>query len=399
VTSHGGYGWADELRDLSQLVVLFADDSSPDDFPDAALRATECPAYEVATPGEDRGVLWSAYAERLVAEGYRVDPDAAPEDVVALLRSGDLADLTVSDVATTALGAVLDVVVEEPMAGTLVAVALGGGPASLLLISPWTPGGWVSEEIYDHTSLIRLCERWTTSRGRPVLADLPGWRRSSTGDLAGAFTLGAPPPELTRQPGTRRLTRPVPYLPVVELRTDERGPRLLLGNVGPTASAAVRLTVDDDGAVSRHIVSPSTLEDPSWDEVPLSVREGRYAVTVEGPDHFRRRYAGDFPSLVRCECEYFAGGDAWFPDLALTVSHLTTVPVFFWLERGVGKRYGGVRSERLLGPRREATFREQPGARSHGWYDLRVTTSADEGWVQEYSGHLHAGNRPSLTRE
>jgi hypothetical protein len=383
----------DELR---HVVVVFADESSPADHLDAALRATECPAYEVAPPEDDRRGVWAAYAGMLAAQGYRVDLHGDAERLAGRLLIGDLGDLTVAEVDADGLAVVLDAVVADPPPDTLVVVALGGDPGSLLLISPWSPGGWVSEERYDHTSMIRLCERWTTSRGQPVLADLPESRRGTTGDLVGAFTFRAAPRELTRQLGARRLTRPIPYFQVTELRLDDDGVRLLLGNVGPTATAAVTLSVDD-GTVSRHTVVPSSLEAPAWVEVPVSVHEGRYDVTVAGPDHFRRRYAGDYPSPVRCECAHFVGGDSWFPDLVLTVSHLTTVPVFFWLERRLGTRYGGARSERLLGPRRTATFREQPGARSDGWYDLRVTTSADPGWVQEYAGHLHVGNRPSLT--
>jgi phospholipase C len=251
----------------------------------------------------------------------------------------------------------------------------------------------VSDEVFDHTSLLQFCERWTTARGRGVPASLPPWRRRLVGDLVNALTFDDPPPELAGLDGPR-FARPAPYFPVVELELDDEGVTLRLGNLGPTARLVAPFVVDD-GRVSQHTVEQSSLDDPRWVEVPVDVRSGTYDVTVLGPGQFSRRFAGSFPSPVRCTCEHFGAGDAWFPDLALTVSHSTTVPTFFWLQRRLGTRFGGATSERLLGPRRTASFREEPGARTHGWYDLSVTTSADPAWIQEYAGHLHAGNRPS----
>ena len=63
--------------------------------------------------------------------------------------------------------------------------------------------------------------------------------------------------------------------------------------------------------VTHHTVKLSWLEAPAWVEVPVAVRDDRYEVTVRGPNHFRRRFAGTFPSPARCTCDHFASGDAW----------------------------------------------------------------------------------------
>jgi phospholipase C len=59
----------------------------------------------------------------------------------------------------------------------------------MLVISPWSRGGLVSSEVYDHTSMLRFLEtRWGVE-----VPNLSQWRRETTGDLTGAFNFAAPP--------------------------------------------------------------------------------------------------------------------------------------------------------------------------------------------------------------
>jgi phospholipase C len=57
-----------------------------------------------------------------------------------------------------------------------------------LLMSPFTRGGYVATQPFDHTSTLRLLE---TLFGVPV-PNLSAWRRSVTGDLTSALALGQP---------------------------------------------------------------------------------------------------------------------------------------------------------------------------------------------------------------
>jgi phospholipase C len=57
-----------------------------------------------------------------------------------------------------------------------------------LLLSPFTRGGYVASDVFDHTSTLRLIE---TLFGVPV-PNLSPWRRSVTGDLTSALALGQP---------------------------------------------------------------------------------------------------------------------------------------------------------------------------------------------------------------
>ncbi|HEX5482746.1 MAG TPA: alkaline phosphatase family protein [Terriglobia bacterium] len=59
----------------------------------------------------------------------------------------------------------------------------GGFRVPCILVSPWTVGGWVSSEPFDHTSVLRFLEIFT-GVPEPNISD---WRRKTFGDLTSAF--------------------------------------------------------------------------------------------------------------------------------------------------------------------------------------------------------------------
>jgi phospholipase C len=59
----------------------------------------------------------------------------------------------------------------------------------MLVISPFSRGGFVCSKTFDHTSTLRFLER----RFGPVVPNLSKWRRSHTGDLTAAFNFAAAP--------------------------------------------------------------------------------------------------------------------------------------------------------------------------------------------------------------
>jgi phospholipase C len=63
----------------------------------------------------------------------------------------------------------------------------------MIVISPWSKGGWVNSEVLDHTSLIRFIERRFGSQ-YPGLQEnnITKWRRAVIGDLTSAFNFASP---------------------------------------------------------------------------------------------------------------------------------------------------------------------------------------------------------------
>lgn len=92
-----------------------------------------------------------------------------------------------------------------PPAGTA-GEFVGGEPIGLgfrvpaIIVSPWTAGGHVCSEVFDHTSLIRLIE----ARTGVIEPHISAWRRRTCGDLTSAFGL---PGSGARFPGGNRRLR------------------------------------------------------------------------------------------------------------------------------------------------------------------------------------------------
>ena len=69
----------------------------------------------------------------------------------------------------------------------------------LLVVSPFSRGGFVCSDTFDHTSLLRFLE----TRFGAEVANLSAWRRGVTGDLTSAFNFAAPKASVPALPKPR----------------------------------------------------------------------------------------------------------------------------------------------------------------------------------------------------
>ena len=74
-----------------------------------------------------------------------------------------------------------------------------------VVVSPWTAGGWVCSEPFDHTSALRFLERVTGV----VEPNISAWRRRTFGDLTSVFRFGDEP-----APAPRTLRPAPPSIPL-----------------------------------------------------------------------------------------------------------------------------------------------------------------------------------------
>jgi phospholipase C len=111
-----------------------------------------------------------------------------------------------------------------------------------LVVSPFSRGGLVCSETFDHTSLLRFIER---RFGVPV-PNLSDWRRSVTGDLVSALDLAAPP-----KPAPPSL--PVPTLadPTVAKECGPTFAQGVIGNVPPYPVPARQAMPGQEPGVAR----------------------------------------------------------------------------------------------------------------------------------------------------
>ncbi len=312
----------------------------------------------------------------------------------------------------------------------------------LLLVSPWTRGGWVTSEVSDHTSVIQFLETWTTALGKPAICpNISAWRRSVCGDLTGAFDFGNPVYGLPRLPspgqpigepqdaydpvpatntmpaqeaGTKR-ARPLPYQPNANLdgfTSGSGGPVqavLSFSNNGPHVAKASHFAVYDNLAAGgtlaayparspgQHTVPPSRSPDAVVSGSAGIAGDGRYDLTVVGPNRFLRHFTGDIGAAgatAHVTAVYYQGGFGQRPMLAFRLINRGDEAVTFTVTPTHYSREPA-RSYRVRA-HGTATHLADPVAVSRGWYDLSVTLSGDGACSRRYVGHLEDG-RPSIT--
>jgi len=87
-------------------------------------------------------------------------------------------------------------------------VPIGSGfRVPCIIVSPWTMGGWVCSEPFDHTSILRFLEVFTGVREE----NISDWRRQTFGDLTSAFRFDKPKSKSPRLPDTARIVESAHY--------------------------------------------------------------------------------------------------------------------------------------------------------------------------------------------
>ncbi|MEW1724759.1 phosphocholine-specific phospholipase C [Streptomyces sp. NPDC093109] len=274
----------------------------------------------------------------------------------------------------------------------------------LLVVSPWTVGGHVCSQVFDHTSVIRFLERWTGVAEPNITA----WRRTVTGDLTSAFDFtdsrslpaveqpAAVPPFTGRwrpvppaeqrmpvqEPGVRP-ARPLPYQTDAYGRVgaDGRTFEVVLSNTGRASAHFALYPYAGEFEVPQHRDVRGTAQ---W-TVPLTGAGGAggvgaadraYRFTITGPNGFRREFSG--PVAGR-GAELSSSVDHHDRDLHLTLRNSGDRSVTFTV-----RPLGYVDEADLSGWTRRITVK--PGrtravvhsaADAHGWYDIEVSADDD----------------------
>ncbi|MYR41508.1 phospholipase C, phosphocholine-specific [Streptomyces sp. SID5910] len=283
----------------------------------------------------------------------------------------------------------------------------GLGPrVPMLVVSPWSKGGYVCSETFDHTSVIRFMERRFGVR-EPQISP---WRRAICGDLTSAFDFSRPdsrparlpdtdayePPDRQRHPDYRptppaepgmprqergaRPARPLRYAPQVDGAVDTAAGKFTLTFAsGAGAGAAFLVTSGNrgDGPWTYTTEAGKTLAD-TWNSV---YSDGAYDLSVHGPNGFLRVFRGG-NRTAGPEVTARHTGD----DVRLTFTNAGSGTVRLRISDG----YGGPGGTVTVRP--GATVRQTVGlAASRRWYDLTVTADGDPAFLRRFAGHVENG--------
>ena len=291
-----------------------------------------------------------------------------------------------------------------------------GARIPTILVSPWTRGGWVGTETFDHTSLIRFLETWTTAIGTPAISTtITDWRRAISGDMTSAMdfahpvvdvpslpdtdalvqiaraggTIGTQVPPADRWEGGTLRHRPLSYHPHGTFSEDRTTGTVTanLSLVGGPSGKAVSLQAFPDRyrafSNTPHTVSAAKPAAYSWD---ATAYDGRYAFSVYGPDGFVRSHAGtvipagqDNAGIPRIDVDLVTGAD---PVVRIALHNDGRQPVHYNL---VPNDHAGETKRIWVKPGATETV-SWPTA--EGYYDVVVTADTNTGWQHRYAGRV-----------
>jgi len=278
----------------------------------------------------------------------------------------------------------------------------------MVVISPWSKGGWVNSQVFDHTSLIRFIER----RFGPGESNITRWRRTVTGDLTTAFNFKNPNDATVPLPSTVSYIPPdnqrhsdyVPTVPSSQaLPQQESGTRpsralpyefhvhgeadLHTGKVNVSfensGEAGVFFQVRSGDGVTGpwgYTVGPRAESSDTY-----SPSQGAYDFSIYGPNGFLRTLAGSLsPHAANLEIKAFY--DTLTPGITLEIRNVTSAK----LKVSVQSAYNGHTTAVELNPGESRIEFWSAGA-SFGWYDLTVTVNSDPSFQRQFAGHIETG--------
>ncbi|MGH8083578.1 MAG: phospholipase domain-containing protein, partial [Lysobacter sp.] len=297
-----------------------------------------------------------------------------------------------------------------------------GHRVPMMAISPWSKGGWVSSEVFDHTSVIRFLE----ARFGVAEPNISPWRRAVCGDLTSLFDFDATDaavpaafrdvaatsahmndaywkqyyyakpaypetaPALPGQERGSKFARPVPYELYVTSWSEPAQRKLWLEFSNEGSRAAV-FQVYAAGAAAgpwTYTVEPGKQLSDYW----LTDAQGRYDLTVYGPNGYFRQFNGSMAE-GGADPDVIVVYDKARSRLALSIQNSGVLPCSVEV-RANAYSNAPVRKYRLNAG--QSASLNWSFADSGGWYDLTVSSDAPAGFARRIAGHIETG-KPSVS--
>jgi phospholipase C len=292
-----------------------------------------------------------------------------------------------------------------------------GQRVPMIEVSPWSRGGWVCSQVFDHTSLIRFIEqRFAHEHPELIESNITAWRRAVCGDLTSAFNFANPnakvpplpstasyvpadalrhasylpvPPSqqsLPKQEPGLRWSRPLPYVLQAQSSVDTgRGVRRLdFDNAGQAGATFLVTSVGSANAPRTYTVEAGKSLSDEW-LLGGAQAEGLDLI-VTGPAGFYRRYQGVQPGLaIRVEQEREHNAlELRLRNEGASALHVRVSPNAY--APGAGRES------------RKITLRAGESIELHwnlgdtlGWYDLAVSVEGRNDFLYRLAGRVETG--------
>jgi phospholipase C len=283
-----------------------------------------------------------------------------------------------------------------------------------IAISPWSKGGFVNSQVFDHSSLIQFIEK----RFGVLERNISSWRRAVAGDLTSIFDFANPNHGHAKLPSTADFLPSVnelaggsvnDFIPTLDTVTlgipqQEKGIRAARAlpyelNVHATVNLAhstVSLRFINTGTatvvfqvrsgnladvVRSYTIGPARQLSDTWNVA------SSYDLSVYGPNGFLRSFKGSVganASVLDVTSQY--GNHGHGGAIAFALTNLATAGA----EVSVLDAYTGRSVFGFLNPG-ERFEDVLPLTDFGGWYDLIVSVSGDAMFKYQLAGHVETG--------
>ncbi|OTG82925.1 phosphocholine-specific phospholipase C [Acinetobacter sp. ANC 4648] len=307
----------------------------------------------------------------------------------------------------------------------------GPGPrVPLFVISPWSRGGWVNSQVFDHTSVLMFLEQ----RFGVKETNISPYRRAICGDLSSTFNFKTPNEEPLPQLSGKQtrdqadqLRQSQQSLPAVPIPSDIKLP-IQQSGIRPSRALPYELHTsarcETDGHVEllfsntgiqgavfhvydklnltriprRYVVEAGKSIDDVWNVNKDNL--GMYDLWVIGPNGFHRHFKGDINKLTDVQvspeirvCYDILNGHVYVDLLnhGLKDTEFSVTPVAYRTDP----------LQKIL-VKAGQTVTQHWGLKDVGyWYDFAVTCNSDPKFYRRFAGRVEIGEHsvsdPAMT--
>jgi phospholipase C len=298
----------------------------------------------------------------------------------------------------------------------------GPGPrVPMYVISPWSRGGWVNSQVFDHTSVLRFLE----ARFHVKEDNITPFRRAVCGDLLSAFNFVNPNhevlptlPKRTRaeadavraqqeklqqvalpaegsqvfpmQAAGVRPSRALPYELHASARTHVRRNNIVLTFRNTGRAAAVFHVYDRlhlDRVPRRYALEAGKEWQDTWE---LDADRGAYDLWVLGPNGFHRAFQGNLAMLSEEDSavpEVRLGYDIFTRRIFLTMANRGEKSCIVTVKANAYRKAGPWTFNVPAGMQLDQHW---PIGGQGNWYDLTATAPAG-GFSRRFAGRMETG--------
>lgn len=290
----------------------------------------------------------------------------------------------------------------------------GLGPrVPMYVVSPFSRGGWVSSQVFDHSSVGMFLEK----RFGVTMPGISAWHRAVCGDLTSAFDFRQPnsavfPPlpdmsnwaqieaQQSKLPKPLPPSQPQPLFQERGVRPSRALPYRLHVAASTSPASGVTLTFRSAGAQGvvfhvydklhldriprRYTVEAGKSLADTWN---VAADGGAYKLWVYGPNGFVRVFEGRL-SVNQSEPVVSVGHDSHETDLVLRLSNPGHHQCMLTIVSNAYLKDGPVR---VKVPARGEIEQRWASGRSGHWYDISVSVDANADFVRRLAGRIETG--------